>query len=106
MHKTIHTMSKQFIQWEDLTERIADKVQEYIDERKLWGDDALLRVDGPDGEVELMENAAHDTANEMSSAEVRPVSDFITDDGNGTQEPDMDAIEEFADGWFDLRRAD
>lgn len=97
-------MSRQFIQWEDLTERIADKVQEYIDERKLWGDDALLRVDGPDGDVELMENA--DAADGMPDAEVRPVSDFITDDGNGTQEPDMDAIEEFADGWFDLRRAD
>ena len=99
-------MSEQFIQWRKLTGRIADKVQEYIDERKLWRKDAVLRIDGPDGDVELLENVVEDAVDGIPSAEVRPVAAFVTNDRSGTQVPDIEAIEEFAGAWFDLRRAD
>lgn len=92
-------MSEQLIRWKDLTGRIADKVQEYIDESDLWADDTFVRMDAESGSAELIEDG-------KPALECWHVSRFITSNEDGTQEPDMNAIEEFALAWFDLRRAD
>ena len=98
LQKRLDAMSEQFIQWRELTGRIADKVQEYIDESGLWVDDTFVRVDAESGSVELVEDGE-------PAPECRHVSRFIAIE-EGMPVPDIDAIEEFAEAWFDLRRAD
>ena len=98
LQKRLDAMSEQFIRWRELTGRIADKVQEYIDEAGLWADDTFVRVDAETGSVELMENGE-------PAPECRHVSRFIAIE-EGMPIPDIDAIEEFTEAWFDLRRAD
>lgn len=93
-------MSKQYLDWRNLTDRIADKVQEYIDEINLWNGDAVLWTDGASGTVTL------DDEGGVHPGEGHPVSEFIVHDADGAPEPDIDAIEDFASGWFDLRHAD
>lgn len=93
-------MSKQYLDWRNLTDRITDKVQEYLDEINLWNGNTVLWTDGASGTVTL------DDEGGVHPGEGRPVSEFFVHGEDGAPEPDIDAIEDFASGWFDLRRAD
>ena len=69
-------MRTQLHNWRILVDHIIDKVWEYIDELDMWDD----------------------------RSEPKPVEELITTGEDGRKEPNVDAIEEFAYGWFDFRQ--
>jgi hypothetical protein len=82
-----------------LVYHIIDKVQEYIDEIDCWQDEPKLWVDAESDTVVL------DEKGKEYVGESKQVSEFIRRDDAGKMEPDVDAIEDFASGWFDFRQA-
>ena len=82
----------------DLSEQIADKVQEYIDEIDAWEHDVLIWTDGNEAEVNLGVDG------DDYPGERLPVIDFIIKNDDGSMSPDYDKIDDYASGWFDLRQ--
>ena len=80
-------------------DRIIEKVWEYIDELDLWNDRTTLWVDAESATVILGEEG------KTYPGEAKPVEEPITTGDDGRKEPHVDAIEEFAYGWFDFRQA-
>ena len=81
-----------------LADRIAEKIQEYIDETDSWEVEPFLWVDGNNSEV----NLGFD--DDGYSGEKNPVSFFIIEDVDGVLSPDYDKIDDYSSGWFDLRQ--
>ena len=92
-------MRTQLHNWRILVDHIIDKVWEYIDEIDYWEDEPKLWVDAESDSVILGEKG------KGYPGESKQVSGFIRRDEAGKMEPDVDAIEDFAAGWFDFRQA-
>ena len=91
-------MSNQRNDWHTLADRIAEKIQEYINEKDAWDKEPFLWVDGNTSEVNL------GSEEESFHGEKTMISVFIIDDGNENAKPDYDQIDEYAYGWFDIRQ--
>lgn len=91
-------MRTQLHNWRILVDHIIDKVWEYIDEIDYFGEDTKIWVDPAEDSVIL------DDEGRQLAGECRPVEQFITVEEDGHSEPNVDAIEEFAYGWFDFRQ--
>lgn len=92
-------MRQQLHDWRILVDHIIDKVWEYIDEIDYWTVGTLLWVDAENDTIAL------DDEGKQLAGESRPVEQFIVTEEDGSRHPDVDAIEEFAYGWFDFRQA-
>ena len=91
-------MSNQRNDWHALADRIAEKVQEFIDEVDAWEKEPFLWVDGNTSEVNL------GGEDEEFPGEKNLVSAFVIKGAEGTLSPDFDKIDDYAFGWFDLRQ--
>ena len=91
-------MSNQRNDWHTLADLIAEKVQEYIDEKDAWVKEPFLWVDGNTSEVNL------GGEDEIFPGEKNPVSTFLIDETEGTSAPDFDKIDDYSSCWFDLRQ--
>ena len=91
-------MRTQLHNWRILVDHIIDKVWEYIDELDMWNDRTTLWVDAEQASVILGEGG------KTYPGEPKPVEELITAGEDGRKEPNVDAIEEFAYGWFDFRQ--
>ncbi len=91
-------MRNQRNEWRVLTELIAERAQEYINEADSWDGDVFIWIDGNNANVNL------GTDGDSFSGERCPISFFIMDDENGNLTADYDKIDDYASGWFDLRQ--
>ena len=91
-------MRTQLHNWRILVEHIIDKVWEYIDELAMRNGRTARRVDAEQASVILGEDG------KTYPGEPKPVEELITTGEDGWKEPNVDAIEEFAYGWFDFRQ--
>ncbi len=83
--------------WHSLSDRIAEKVDEYLQEAHEWEGDTFLWVDGNTGEVNLGSD------NDDYSGEKNHIHDFITVGDDGNLFPDYDKIDDYSSSWFNLR---
>lgn len=86
-------------EWRQLSDCIAEKVQEYINEAACWDGDVFIWIDGNNADVNLGIDG------ENYPGESRPVSFFLMVDDAEEASPDYDKIEDYASGWFDLRQS-
>lgn len=91
-------MRAQRMQMRELSEAIANRVQEYIGEMNSWDGEVFLWIDGNSLDVKL------GLAEEEFFGEKCPILTFIYEDVDGSLSPDFDKIDDYAAGWFDLRQ--
>lgn len=91
-------MSNQRNDWHALADRIAEEIQEYIDEKDAWDREPFLWVDGNSLDVNL------GLDEDEYPGEKNPVSFFIIEEEDGSMSPDYDKIDDYSSGWFDLRQ--
>ena len=91
-------MRTQLHNWRILVDHIIDKIWEYIDEIEYFGESTKIWIDASEDSVILNDEG------QKFDGECRPVEQFITIEEDGRREPNVDAIEDFAYGWFDLRQ--
>lgn len=91
-------MNNQRNDWHTLADMIAEKVQEYIDEVDAWEKEPFLWVDGNTSDVNL------GGENDEFPGEKNLVSTFIVKETEDTLSPDVDKIDDYSSGWFDLRQ--
>ena len=91
-------MGNQRIDCNTLSDRIAEKVQEYLDEMDSWNGDVFLWVDGDTKEVSLGYQG------EEHIGFMESITQFITKDDDGCLIPDYDQIDDYAYSWFDYRQ--
>ena len=90
-------MGNQRIGCHTLSDRIAEKVQEYLDEIDSWDGEVFVWVDGDAAEVTLGYPGDDHTGLKES------ITQFITKDDDGCLTPDYDKIDDYAYSWFDYR---
>ena len=91
-------MNNQYQKMRTLSEMMAEKVQEYINEQDCWEGEVFLWIEGNELEVNI------GLFNEEYPGEKYLIDEFIASGDDHTITPDYDKIEEYVSGWFDLRQ--